>query len=71
MGEFTSAKERLDKLTRDQLMEEIWELEDDLEKMWLLKQRYKNIVRANNWMVDFEQSKPGQPDATPYSENIG
>ena len=70
MGEFTSTKERLDKLTRDQLMEEIWELEDDLEKMWLLMRRYKNIVRANKWMVDFEQSKPGQPDETPYKENI-
>jgi hypothetical protein len=70
MGEFTSDKERLDSMTRDQLMEEIWELEDALEKMWRLKNQYRKIVRANKWMVDFEQSKPGQPDATPYNENI-
>lgn len=28
-------------------------------------------VRSENWMVDFEQSKAGQPDTTPFNENIG
>ena len=71
MGEFTSTKERLDGMTRDQLIEEIRDTEDALDKCWSSMRRYRDIVRANNWMVDFEQSKPGQPDATPYNENIG
>jgi len=27
-------------------------------------------VRSENWMVEFEQSKAGQPDTTPFNENI-
>lgn len=27
-------------------------------------------VRSENWMVEFEQAKAGQPDTTPYKENI-
>jgi hypothetical protein len=28
-------------------------------------------VRSENWMVEFEQAKAGQPDTTPFNENIG
>lgn len=28
-------------------------------------------VRAENWMISFEKSKPGNPDETPFRENIG
>jgi len=41
---FSSSKERLDALTRDELIEDIRELEEALDTLWFSRQRYIDQV---------------------------
>jgi len=44
INRFSSCKERLDALTRDELIEDIRELEEALDTLWSSRQRYIDQV---------------------------